>query len=226
MIGIDFTTTGGIYALGALDNTNATTRTINNSTTTPGVLTLNGATVNAAANTILRNTTANTLTLANGSGTGTLDIRLGITQSIIQITGTGGVTINGSITEKDAGSGIILRGGGTGSLILNGVNTYSGITAINTSTLTANSTDALGNGSATNTLIFTGGTLQASGDIISPATRPGDAVQHWEDRYQWLQREYRRHHERNRRDQERHGHPDAHGREHLQCGIRRSALEP
>src|SRR5260370_5499243 len=50
-------------------------------------------------------------------------------------------------------------------------NTYSGSTTIAAGTLNANASSALGDESATNTLIFTGGTLQAGGTITSPSTR-------------------------------------------------------
>ena len=43
--------------------------------------------------------------------------------------------------------------------------------SISAGTLNANASAALGDGSATNTLIFTGGTLQAGGTITSPSTR-------------------------------------------------------
>ena len=46
-----------------------------------------------------------------------------------------------------------------------------GASTISAGTLNANSTSALGNGSSTNTLIFSGGTLQAAGTITSPSTR-------------------------------------------------------
>ena len=54
---------------------------------------------------------------------------------------------------------------------LTGANTYSGATTLAAGTLNANASAALGDGSATNTLIFTGGTLQAGGTITSPGTR-------------------------------------------------------
>ena len=70
------------------------------------------------------------------------------------MSGTGGVTNSGA-----------------GTLALTGVNSYSGTTTISAGTIAANSTTALGDGSATNTLIFNGGTLRATAAITSPATR-------------------------------------------------------
>ena len=98
-IGINMSTTSGVYYLGAIDNTYARARTYNNSTSTvAGVLTLNGATVNSVANTILRNSTTELMTITNGTGTGTLGLGLGnATNNIIQITGTGGVPAPGAV---------------------------------------------------------------------------------------------------------------------------------
>ena len=129
-VGINMSTTSGVYYLGAIDNTNATARTFNNSsTTTAGVLTLNGATVNAVANTILRNSTSTLMTITNGTGTGTLGLGLGnATNNIIQITGTGGITINSIISGS--GRNLTLQGGGSGVLLLSGANTFSGTTTV------------------------------------------------------------------------------------------------
>src|SRR5205809_527557 len=55
-IGINMNTTVGVFYLGAIDDTGNTARSIGNSSSTvPGTLTLNGATVNAVSNTILHN---------------------------------------------------------------------------------------------------------------------------------------------------------------------------
>jgi autotransporter-associated beta strand protein len=129
-IGINLNTTAGVYYLGAIDNTNATARTFNNSsTTTAGVLTLNGATVNAVANTILRNSASALMTITNGTGTGTLGLGLGnATNNVIQITGAGGITINSIISGS--GRNLTLQGGGAGVLLLSGANTFSGTTTV------------------------------------------------------------------------------------------------
>ena len=60
---------------------------------------------------------------------------------------------------------------GNGTAILDQINTYTGATTLSAGILNANSTAALGNSSATNTLILNGGTLQAGADITSAATR-------------------------------------------------------
>ena len=60
---------------------------------------------------------------------------------------------------------------GAGTTTLTATNIYTGTTTIAAGTLSANASAALGDGSATNTLIFTGGTLQAGGTVTSPSTR-------------------------------------------------------
>jgi autotransporter-associated beta strand protein len=60
---------------------------------------------------------------------------------------------------------------GPSTLTLSGNNTYTGATTIILGTVVANSTTSIGNGSATNTLILKGGTLQAAGTITSPGSR-------------------------------------------------------
>jgi len=134
-IGINMSTTSGVYYLGAIDNTYARARTYNNSTSTSaGVLTLNGATVNSVENTILRNSTTTLMTI-NGTGSGTLGLALGnATNNIIQITGTGGITISSIISGS--GRNLTLQGGGTGVLTLSGANSYTGETTVSGGKLT------------------------------------------------------------------------------------------
>jgi len=86
------------------------------------------------------------------------------------------VTVNSgtSVTLQGSGSlsgGMSLSKAGSGTLTLQSANTYSGTTTISAGTLNAHSTDALGDGSSGNTLIFAGGILQAGGTITSPAAR-------------------------------------------------------
>jgi fibronectin-binding autotransporter adhesin len=172
-VGINMNTTLGVYYLGAIDNTNSTARIINNSSTTAaGILTLNGATVNGVANTILRNTATTLLTITNGTGSGTLGLALGNSlTNVIQITNTGGITINSVISGI---GGITRQGAGTGILTLSGNNNYVGVTAITAGAIAISNSNALGaTGSGNNTTIAaTGATngprLLISGGIDTP----------------------------------------------------------
>ncbi len=69
-------------------------------------------------------------------------------------------TTTGTVTKYDAGT-----------LSLLGTNTYTGTTSLLNGVVIANTTSSLGDGSATNTLIFRGGTLRATGTITSPVNR-------------------------------------------------------
>lgn len=89
------------------------------------------------------------------NGTGNTNISAPIANNINNVAGQ-----NGNIIKS-----------GAGTLTLSNTNTYTGSTTIGGGILNANATAALGGGSATNTLIFTGGTLQAAGTITSPSTR-------------------------------------------------------
>jgi autotransporter-associated beta strand protein len=85
----------------------------------------------------------------------------GATRTLTVRNGT--TTISSNIGEDAPGRG--LTKAGTGTLILGGANTYSGNTTIAAGILQINDTTNLG--SATNTLAFTGGTLQTNGPLSS-----------------------------------------------------------
>ncbi len=109
------------------------------------------------------NSDAGTLTISSNL----VSNGVAFTSPTISFGGAGNVTLSGNITTTN---GVLVKDG-NGTLTLTGANTYINSTTIAAGTLNANSTSALGNGSATNTLIFTGGTLQAGGTITSPSTR-------------------------------------------------------
>ena len=166
-------------ALGAIDFTSATANLQigNSSTTLAGVLTLNGGTVNGAANTLVANrSSTRDLTLANavtgaGSGNQTMVVRLGITNGVIDVTTLGRtLAISSVVSQLNANSGFTKTGAGT--LALSGINTYSGTTTINAGILNANTTTS-GTNSATGTgaiTINTGGELAGTGSALGTVT--------------------------------------------------------
>ncbi len=118
--------------------------------------------------------------LQGGAGQSNLNGQLTFSSGIDLNGGSRTISVSGiDLTGTSNISGVISNSTGTGSLIkigsgpltLSNTNTYNGSTTITAGTLIANTTASLGNSSATNTLIFNGGTLRATGTITSVATR-------------------------------------------------------
>ncbi len=135
-----------------------------------GSVTLTNANTYTGATTI----SVGTLQLGAGGTTGSLD-----TTGAITLANSANLTINRSnaVTQGTDFSAAPITGtgsftqAGAGTTTLNAINTYSKPTTIAAGTLNANTSDALGSGVSGNTLIFTGGSLQAGGAITSPSTR-------------------------------------------------------
>ena len=147
--------------------------------TTGGSIT--GKTINAL---VIDNTAASAYTL---TGTGSLDI----TSGAILFSGTKAVTVNNfSGLTTGATSSIVseyifhvantdvvnwnvpltstanaFTKSSAGTLIFGAANQYSGTTTLNAGTLSVAQSNYLGDGSATNTLVFSGGTLAATGSF-------------------------------------------------------------
>lgn len=170
--------------LGASANSNTTiiaggaTLELENNITIPNVkaITANGTGVGrsgairniSGSNTIGANVTLGTTNVRMNSDSGTLTIPTisGNTFNLI-FGGAGDTTVTGAITTT---SGSLTKDG-LGNLTLSGNNTYTGNTISIDGTIVANSTSSIGDGSATNTFIFRGGTLKATGTITSLSTR-------------------------------------------------------
>ncbi len=155
---INMNTQGGAQYLGALNfGTSATTaRSVANSSATGGTMYFNSVTLNGVNNTILWNQSSATHTFTNGAGT--LNMGLNATDHVIQITGTGGVTIASVITGTS--KNLEKAGAGSGVLTLTGVNTYTGTTILTAGELRLNPTANL---SMSGACTFNGGKLATTG---------------------------------------------------------------
>lgn len=157
--------TGGVSGWSG-EGTSGSTLTITGVGSNPLVW---GSTHFAPAEFVLQGVAANT----TGIGAFANNINLDGADRTIRSDQTGGTagsgTFSGVISNSSGTAGLIKTG--IGHHILSNTNTYNGSTTISQGTLTANSTAALGNSSATNTLIFNGGTLRAGGAITSVALR-------------------------------------------------------
>lgn len=152
--------------------TGGTLNLTGNNTLTGGI-TVNGKLVigssNAAggANNTIR-TTGSTISLANGVNNAT-PVEIASNTTKFEVAGTDIATQSGVISQDQAGRP--LEKIGTGTLILSGgigiplVNTYSGATTISAGTLQIDDTRNLGSDTATNSLVFNGGTLSSRADI-------------------------------------------------------------
>jgi autotransporter-associated beta strand protein len=124
----------GSLTLGAIDYLSTTNKSISigDNSGTAGSLTLTGVTLNNVANTVLANEGSHSLTLAPQIGGGTQHMILALgnaTNNVVQVNGTGGITITSAI-ENAAGVAARLTKTGTGPLTLSHANTYNGGTTI------------------------------------------------------------------------------------------------
>ena len=109
----------------------------------------------------------------NGTDANTITIN---TDLLVTVAGNRNLTLGGSNTGDNVIAGAITNGtSGAISLIkenggtwaLSGTNTYSGTTTLTAGTLSIGAGNNLGDGSATNTLVFDGGTLRITGTALA-----------------------------------------------------------
>ena len=187
-------TIGGIITgAGALTKTGASDLTLSNANTFTGTTTVSGGKVvmthalalqNSSYTTTGSNGTTIGLDVTSGLSSGNLTLgglagavnlasafTAGFTGTVTQLTLNPQAGISNTYSAAIANGSMALIKTGVGTQVLSGTNTYSGATTITAGILNANASDRLGNSSATNTLIFNGGTLQSGAGITSLATR-------------------------------------------------------
>src|SRR5205823_471877 len=102
------------------------------------------------------------------------------TNNIINIDGSGGITITSIITDDPETAGakqLTLSGAGSGVLTLGGGNTFTGKVTVNSgkilSVFAGNAVTHLGNATGSDALTLNGGTLRTTNtnSVTSPSTR-------------------------------------------------------
>jgi autotransporter-associated beta strand protein len=181
--------------LGTIANgtgTIALTKVGNGALTLSGANTFSGSTMVSAGILVLGNNLAiqNSALDTSGAGTVTLtgfttptigglsgstDLSSVITAGYSGVTGLtlnpqAGVTISYSGLIANGASGMTLTKSGAGTQALAGANSYSGMTSISAGILQISAANNLGDGSATNTLAFNGGTLQSTANSYDLGT--------------------------------------------------------
>jgi autotransporter-associated beta strand protein len=149
-VGIDMGSNGGAQNIGAIEvapNRTAALTIDNSAVGAAGELILNGAFVNGTQNVILRNGSAQVLTLADGP-TAALEVVLGnATDNVVVIDGAGGITVSSIVSGFDRQ--LTKAGSGAGRLTLSGANTFGGGVNLAAGTLRLASATAAGTGAIT-----------------------------------------------------------------------------
>ena len=140
---------------------NTTIRTIQNSSATGGMMVLMGVSVNGVSNVIIRNNSSTLLTVRDGSGP--FGISLGnSTENVINIDGSGGITISSIVKDSTGGAKNLTKGGGgAGILTLSAANTFSGNTIISAGTLALSGSGSIS--SSPQIIIASGATFDVTG---------------------------------------------------------------
>ena len=170
-------TIGGNFAYGTSAGTTANNLNLGTGAVTDGtsgrVITLNGLGALTLGGVVTNTAGANnTLTVNNGTGTGTtsalnlggLAISNSATSYTDTINGSGNVNVNGPITNGGTSTLGVLTYSGTGVLTLSGANTYSSTTNVNSGTLKLDFTAA---GAPTSNIIKSGNVLTLAGGTFN-----------------------------------------------------------
>jgi hypothetical protein len=164
-IGINMASNSGLQTIGALEMESAKSGDLligNSSTSSNGILTVNGVIVNGIENVVIRNNDDNHLTLQNTQGSGNRLMNISFahpTNNKIVIDGAGGIII--SCDTINASGPVSIGGTGGGVATFSGQNLYTYLTTVEGATLRLNRTG--GNSlPATNNVNVSGGNLRIS----------------------------------------------------------------
>ncbi len=167
-IGINMNTLGSSLEVGGIEIANTypggNFNIGNNSGTVSGILKLNGTSLNAVSNTVIRNASAYDVSINDKSTGGSCNnissVTMGVllnntTNNIVSVEGAGSVIMNSIIS---GGNPLEKAGSGTGKLTLNANNTLSGNVTVSAGTLQLSNNPTL---ASVNTItVKSGGTLQ------------------------------------------------------------------
>ena len=167
---LSFTSTTGV----SLGSTSRTFNVLNTTSLASGFSTVSGAIVKTGTGTLIltgastyngsTTITAGTLQLGNGGTTGSLSTSSAITNNGTLVFNRSNTMTQGTaFASAIGGTGNVVQAG-TGTLVLSGVNTYTGSTTVSAGNLTISNASALG-GIGTGTTVVNGAALQIQGDI-------------------------------------------------------------
>ena len=184
---LNFANTAGTVTLGSLSgagNTNFAANAVVGGTFSQGsaAVALNAVLAAVSGGTLSVNGASSIATVSGG----TLNLN-GATSSITTLSGgqinlgsTALTVNNGNFAGTIAGSGSLVKGGGSGDVLtLPGPNTYSGGTELNAGTLVLGSTGAIGTG----TLTITGGSLDSA---VAGLVNANNNPQNWNGNFTFL----------------------------------------
>ena len=167
-------TFAGSFTFGGTSNLNFGTGAITNNNNR--TITLNGAgTILTFGGTMTNSSGATQTTTVNGAGNNLVLGGYALSSSNTgrngTFTGSGNVAISGAVSNGGTGAGSLTYSG-AGMLTLNGNNSYTGATTLNSGTLNINTATAIGSG----TFTIAGGTIDnTSGSAITLSTNNAQA---------------------------------------------------
>ncbi len=162
--GGNLTLAGGALTLNTINTYTGGTRINAGTTLTEGVAgALPASGTVAVAGTLDLNGFNQTIGALSDGAVSSGVVTSGLAGAVTLTAGAAASTTYSGIIQNGAGA-VALTKSGAGKLTLTGANTYSGVTSINGGVLAINASGSLGDGSATNAIALSGGTLESTGN--------------------------------------------------------------